>query len=189
MGKQTVERKSEIVEAVQELLDRSQMVVVLDYKGLSVPEMNDLRDRLRPTESRCMVVKNTLMRRAISDRDTWSPMSEFLAGPSAFILIEGDVAAAVKAYQAFLKDVKKTEFRGAVMDGTAFDFEQLKAVADLPPKEVLMAQVAGGINALATRIAVGIKEVPTSVLRGINEVPSSLGRAVQAVSDQKKDAA
>ena len=84
------------------------------------------------------------------------------------------------------KDLKKTEFRGGVMQGQALNEEQVKAIADLPSKEELIAQVAGAINSIATKLAVGINQVPTSVARGINEVPSSLGRAIQAVSKKEE---
>jgi large subunit ribosomal protein L10 len=63
--------------------------------------------------------------------------------------------------------------------------DQVKAIADLPPKEVLMAQLAGALNSIATQLAFGIKEVPSSVARGINEVPSSVGRVIQAIAHQE----
>jgi large subunit ribosomal protein L10 len=178
VGKQTLARKSEIVEAVEAILDESQMVLVFDYKGLSVHEMNQLRNQLQPTNSTCMVIKNTLMNRAIADKENWAGMAEFLSGQAAFILCKGDVSAAIKAYLDFQKKAKKSEFRGAVMEGQVLSADQAKAIAELPPKEVLIAQIAGGINALTTKIAVAIKEVPTS-----------LGRAIKAVSENEDKAA
>ena len=154
------------------------MVMAIDYSALTVPEITELRNNLYPTDSVCMVVKNTLMRRAIADKPEWGPIGDMLGGQSAFILIKGDVAAAIKAYRKFQKDSKKSDCRGAVMDGTAYNFDQVKAIGDLPSKEVLISQVAGGINALATKLAISVKEVPTS-----------LARAIAALEEQKKDAA
>ncbi len=184
MGKQPLSYKIEVVEEVGSILDSAQMTFVIDYKGLTVAEMNDLRAELRKTDSVCMVVKNTLMRRAIADRPKWAGIGTFLKGPMAFIMIRGDIKETLKAYQAFQKASKKTEFVGAAVEGLALDLDQAKAIADLPPKEVLMAQVAGGLNAMATQLGVGIKALPSQLARAINEVPASLGRALQAVATQ-----
>jgi large subunit ribosomal protein L10 len=90
-----------------------------------------------------------------------------MAGSSAFVMVKDDLSAAIKAYQDFQKASKKTELRGGVFEGRTLSQAQVKALGDLPPKEVLMAQIAGAINALATKVALGIKEVPASVARGM----------------------
>jgi large subunit ribosomal protein L10 len=63
--------------------------------------------------------------------------------------------------------------------------DQAKAIAELPPKEVLMAQVAGSLKSVATRLAVGLNAVPTQVARGIQEIPASLARAIRAIADKE----
>jgi large subunit ribosomal protein L10 len=148
--------------------------VVIAYQGLTVAEITDLRKRLRPTGTVCKVTKNTLMKRAIADDANWQPMSEFLAGSSAIIMVKDDISGAIKAYQDFQKATKKTELKGGVMEGRALSEDQVKAIGDLPSKEQLMGQIAGAINALATKIAVGI-----------NEVPASLGRSLKAYSEKE----
>jgi large subunit ribosomal protein L10 len=107
---------------------------------------------------------------AIKEDPKWQAMEEFLAGASAFLLVQEDIGGAIKAYQEFQKAAKKTEIRGGVMEGRALKEADVKAIADLPSKEQLMAQVAGALNALATKIAVGVKEVPSSLARGIKAV-------------------
>ncbi len=181
MGKSR-EEKQALVGNIKEMLSESQLAVVIDYKGLSVAEITDLRDRLRPTGAICQVTKNTLMRKACEEDENWQPMTQFLAGSSAFLLVKDDIGGAVRAYQAFQKDTKKTEFRGGVMQGQALNEQQVKAIADLPSKEELIAQIAGALNSIATQLARGINEVPGSLARGINEVPASLGRVVGAIS-------
>jgi large subunit ribosomal protein L10 len=185
----TLENKQEVVAGIKQLLDESQLAVVIDYQGLSVAEITDLRKRLRECGSVCKVTKNTLMRKAIEGNKDWEPMTKFLKGSSAFILVKDDIGGAIRAYQSFQKDSKKTEFRGGVMQGQALNQDQVKAIADLPSKEQLIAQIAGAINSVTAKLARSINEVPASLARGINEVPSSLGRAIHAVSDQKKDQA
>lgn len=176
MGR-TLENKQDVVADLKQTLSESQLAVVIDYQGLSVAEITDLRRRLRPTGTVCKVTKNTLMRRAIDGDDKWQPMTEFLAGSSAILLVKDDISGAIKAYQDFQKASKKTELRGGVMEGRALNGAQVKAIGDLPSKEQLIAQIAGAINAVATKLAVSI-----------NEVPASLGRSIQAIADKDKEA-
>lgn len=169
MGR-TLETKQEMVAELKESLSTAQMAVVVDFQGLTVAEISDLRNRLRPLGATCKVTKNTLMRIAIDGDDAWQPMTEFLAGPSAFLLVKDDISGAIKAYQDFQKATKKTVLRGGVMEGRALDEAQVKAIGDLPSKEQLMAQIAGAINGVATKLAVGINEVPASIARGLQAV-------------------
>ncbi len=177
MGR-TLEDKKAIVAELKETLSTAQMAFVIDYKGLSVSEITDLRNRLRPAGAVCKVTKNTLMRIAVDGSENWQPLTELLSDSSAFVLTGEDVGAAVKAYQEFQKASKKTELRGGVMEGRLLSQGDVKAIGDLPSKEQLIAQIAGAINALATKVAVGI-----------NEVPASLARGIRAVSEQEGDQA
>jgi large subunit ribosomal protein L10 len=174
MGR-TIEDKKAIVADLKEILSESTLALVIEYEGLTVAEITDLRRRLRPSGTICKVTKNTLMGIAIEGEEKWQPMSELLKGSSAFLLVKEDFSGAIKAYQDFQKASKKTELRGGVMDGRLLKEPDVKILGDLPSKEQLMAQIAGAINALATKIAVGI-----------NEVPASLARALQAVADKDK---
>lgn len=176
MGR-TLENKQDVVADLKQTLSESQLAVVINYQGLTVAEITDLRRRLRPTGTVCKVTKNTLMRLAIADDAKWQPMTEFLSGSSAFMLVKDDVGGAIKAYQEFQKASKKTELKGGVMEGRALDEAQIKAIGDLPSKEQLIAQIAGAINAVTTKIAVGI-----------NEVPASLGRSIKAISEKEQGA-
>jgi large subunit ribosomal protein L10 len=175
MGR-TPEDKRAMVAEIKETLNVAQLAIVIDYQGLSVSEIMDLRRRLRPSGTVCKVSKNKLMGIAIEGDSNWQPMSEFLKGSSAFLLVKDDLSGAIKAYQDFQKATKKTELRGGVMEGRALSQADIKALGDLPSKEQLMAQIAGAINGLATKIAVAI-----------NEVPASLARGLQAVSDQQQE--
>ncbi|MBW4553796.1 MAG: 50S ribosomal protein L10 [Aphanocapsa sp. GSE-SYN-MK-11-07L] len=169
MGR-TLENKKEIVAELKESLSGSQMALVIDYKGLTVAEITDLRNRLRPSGTVCKVTKNTLMRIAIADDQNWQPLTEFLADSSALLMVQDDFSAAIKAYQEFQKVTKKTALRGGVMDGRSLNEDQVKAIGSLPPKEQLMAQIAGAINGVTTKLAVGINAVPSALARGIKAV-------------------
>jgi len=183
------ENKRQIVADLKEQLEQAQLAIVIDYAGLSVAEITKLRDQLYPLGASCKVTKNTLMQIAIQDLETWQPMSEFLKGTNAFLLVQDDLPGAIKAYQAFQKETKKTAVRGGVMEGQVLNEEQIKALTELPTKEQLYAQIAGGIKAIPTKLAVGINAVPTKLAVGINEVPSKLARALQAVANKEEDQA
>ena len=176
MGR-TLASKKEIVAEIKETLSETQLMFIINYSGLSVAEMTDLRRRLIPKGAICQVAKNTFMEKATEGDDRWGVVSELLHGDSAFVMVKDDFGGAIKAYQEFQKASKKTEIRGGVMDGRVLKEADLKAIADLPSKEQLIAQIAGAINGVATQLAVAI-----------NEVPSGLARAIQQLSE-KEDAA
>lgn len=188
MGR-TLEDKQSIVAELKEILGETQLAIVINYQGLSVAEITDLRRRLISTGTICKVTKNTLMGVAIEDNSNWQPMTQFLKGTNAFLLVKDDLGGAVKAYQEFQKATKKTEIRGGVMQGMALDEDGIKAVVELPSKEELMARIARALNANTTKVAVGINAVPTKLAVGIKEVPGMLVRAIKAVSEKDQEAA
>lgn len=169
MGR-TLANKQDIVAELKGLVGEAQMAFIVDYKGLTVAEITDLRNRLETSNSVCKVTKNTLLRRAIEDSEDWQPLTALLKGTNAFVLVKDDPGSAIKAYQAFQKETKKSELRGGLLEGRLVSSDELKAIGDLPSKEVLIAQIAGAINGVATKLAVGVKEVPTSLARGIKAV-------------------
>ncbi|MBD2548351.1 50S ribosomal protein L10 [Microcystis elabens FACHB-917] len=168
MGR-TLENKQQIVEELKGLLGEAEMALVLDYKGLTIKEMTDLRTRLQASNGVCKVTKNTLMRRAIDGDSAWSDLDSLLTGTNAFVLVKGDVGGAVKALQSFQKDSKKSEVKGGLFEGRLLSPADIQAIGDLPSKEVLMAQIAGAINGLATKLAVGINEVPSGLARALKQ--------------------
>ncbi|MCT0200126.1 50S ribosomal protein L10 [Synechococcus sp. CS-1325] len=168
MGR-SLESKQQIVEELKGLLNGTEMALVLDYKGLSIKEMSDLRTRLQASNGICKVTKNTLMRLAIDGNSAWSELDPLLTGTNAFVLIRGDVGGAVKAVQSFQKDTKKSDVKGGLFEGKLLSQADVKAIGELPSKEVLMAQIAGAINAVATQLAVGINEVPSGLARALKQ--------------------
>ena len=168
MGR-TLESKKQIVEELQSLLGDAEMALVLDYQGLSIKEMSDLRERLQPSNGICKVTKNTLMRHAINGNDSWTNLESLLTGTNAFVLVKGDVGSALKAIQGFQKDTKKSETKGGLYEGKLLSQDEIKAIASLPSKEVLLAQIAGAINAVTTKVAVGVNEVPSGLARSLKQ--------------------
>ena len=168
MGR-TLESKKQIVEELKGLLGEAEMALVLDYQGLSIKEMSDLRGRLHSNNGVCKVTKNTLMRHAIDGNDAWINLESLLTGTNAFVLVKGDVGSALKAIQSFQKDTKKSETKGGLFEGKLLSQDEIKAIASLPSKEILLARIAGALNAVTTKVAVGVNEVPSGLARSLKQ--------------------
>jgi len=168
MGR-TLESKKQIVEDLKGLLDKAEMALVLDFQGLSIKEMSDLRTRLQANNGVCKVTKNTLMRHAIDGNDAWANLASLLSGTNAFVLVKGDVGGALKAVQAFQKDTKKSQTKGGLFEGKLLSQDEINAIASLPTREALMAQIAGALNSVTTKVAVGINEVPSGLARSLQQ--------------------
>ena len=166
-------RNQEMMENIKADLEGVSAVWVVDACGLTVKEVEGLRRTIRESGAIMKVYKNTIMQKALAELDMVN-MDEILAGPSAFVFCGGDVAAAAKAVTEFAKENEKLEVKGGMMDNAFVTAEEIKAIASLPSKEVLLAQIAGAISGVARGLAVSI-----------NGIPSGLARAIQQVADQK----
>lgn len=166
----------ETLAQIKEDLDGVTAVWVVDYRGLTVKEIQQLRRNIREADASMKVYKNTLMHRAVEELGLPN-IDEVLSGPSAFVFAGADAAASAKVLKEFAKSNKKLEIKGGMMEGQFLDAAQVQAVASLPSKEQLVAQVAGAISGVARGLAVTI-----------NGVSSGLARATQAIADQKSAA-
>ena len=110
MGR-TLESKKQIVEKLEDLLDNSEMALVLDFKGLSTKEMSDLRSRLQKSNGVCKVTKNPLMRQAIKGKDTWTGLDSLLTGTNAFVLIKAMLGVLLKLYKHFKRKLKSLRLK------------------------------------------------------------------------------
>lgn len=165
--------KNDKVALIKEKIDKAQVVIISEYKGLSVEEITKLRRALQKDGGDFMVTKNTLAKIAIKDTP-YEVMAETLKGPIALAFGFEDQVAPAKALSQFIKDTKKGEILGAVLDGKLMSAEEAKALATLPSKEEIYAKMLGCINSPASGIA-----------NSVNAVMSSLVRAIAAVRDQK----
>ncbi len=161
--------KKYILDELMERVDNSPFVIVLEYTGLTVSQFKELRNRLDDAGgAECHVAKNTYMKRVLSDAGLPDVSSE-LSGQTAFVTGDTDVCAVAKAIFNFKKEFKRPEVKVGILDGDVLSPDQVKALADLPPREVLLAQLLGVINAPATKL-----------LRTINEPAASLARVIKA---------
>jgi large subunit ribosomal protein L10 len=154
---------------------RSKGTILTDYRGLTVAEITELRKRLRETDAEYHVVKNTLFKRAIADEET---LNLYLEGPTAIAFALTDPVAPTKVLLDFIREKRKAAVKVGWIDGRVFDEEQLTTLSKLPPREVLIAQVVGGIQAPITGLV--------GTLQGII---SSFVYTLQAVADKRQQEA
>jgi len=163
--------KVNIVEDLLTKLNASPFLFITDYTGLRVDQFSELRTRLADAGARCHVVKNTFLRRAA--KDAGLPELGELTGQTAIIVGEKDVAAAAKVVKSFVAEFQKPVVKLGVIDRSVVSSDQIKAIADLPAREILLAQLLGVLQAPATRL-----------LRTLNEPASSLARLLGAKAAQ-----
>ena len=161
------EDKERVVAELTERLKTSETLLVADYRGLTMPQIDELRSRLLETGARFTVVKNTLTRRAAEAAGA-DALLALLEGPSAIAFLEadGDMVAAAKALADMARDSKVLAIRGGVMQGRSVTAEEVESLATLPPVEVLRGQVLGAIVAPLTAL-LGLVTAPLQNLHGL----------------------
>jgi large subunit ribosomal protein L10 len=172
--------KQKKVDAVAEItadLKAADVYYIVDYRGLTFAEATELRARLRKVNASLKVVKNTLGKIAAADAGVQG-LDELLAGPTAIAYVHGDPAKAAKTIQDFIKEKKKAAIRGGKLQNSVLSATEVDALASLPGREQLIAQVVG---AIASPLA-GLANVLSGPIRGLVVI---LGQ----VQEQKASAA
>jgi len=142
------DQKEHVIEELTARLKAAETLIVADYRGLTMPQIDDLRTRLIASGAKFTVTKNTLTRRAAEAAGA-DALLALLEGPTAiaFIEAEGDMVAAAKALADSARETKVLEIRGGVMSGRAMTAAEVESLATLPPMDVLRGQVLGAIIA------------------------------------------
>jgi large subunit ribosomal protein L10 len=168
-----LEDKKRIVEDLTDRFAKANLVILTDYKGLNVPAMSDLRRKLKQAGVDYKVVKNTMMVRA-SENTPIAVLQSLFQGPSAVAISYQDPVAPAKILTKFADDSKRLQIRAGVLNGKLIDVAGVRALAALPAREVLLAQLLS--------VMVG---VPTSFVRVLSGVPRGLLNVLNAVKEQK----
>ena len=171
-----ISQKKELVERLAKDLSESQISILIDYKGLDVLQMTDLRAQLRNEGIQAEVVKNTLMIRASEGTDA-ALMKDLFKGPSAIVLSKDDPVAPAKILVDFAKKNEKLEIKAGTLSGKLLSFEELKQLAKMPSREELLGTIVYTLNA-----------VPTSFVNVLAGVPRAFVNVLNAIKDQKEAA-
>ena len=168
-----IELKKTVVAEIKEKFQQAHSAVLLDYRGLTVAEVTELRNLCRAQGVEYVVLKNTMIELAVKELGI-TGLDEHLKGPTAVAFGMKDAVAPAKVLTDFIKKVKKTTIKCGVVDGQVLDAAGVQALSELPPKEVLIAKMMGSLNAPITNF-VGVL---SATLR-------SLVYAIEAVRKQK----
>lgn len=166
--------KFDKVSDLSEKLSRSKSVIVADYRGLTVAQVNKLRSKMREANVDYAVVKNRLFKIAASEND-FDPMDAMLKGPSAFAIGYEDAVSPAKILSEFTKEAEKLEIKGGWLGQRSMSAVAVKDLASMPSREQLLARMLGSLNSPITKVAIGL-----------NQAVSKVAYAMKAVADQKE---
>lgn len=155
IGKKSAQAKGQILADTADLLQRSQAVLLTDYRGLTVPQISTVRKQLREAESDFSVVKNTLFKRASEGIVPIDPqLDACLNGPTAAVFVLGDPVKAAKAVTDYIVANRNTplKIKGGLISGKFLTAAQVDALSKVPSREVLIAQMLGAFNAPVTNL-------------------------------------
>jgi large subunit ribosomal protein L10 len=184
------EQKEQVVDELTQRLKAAETLLVADYRGLTMPQIDELRTRLLASGARFTVVKNTLTRRAAEAAGA-DALLTLLDGPSAIAFLEadGDMVAAAKALADSARETNVLEIRGGVLQGRSMTAAEVETLAKLPPEEVLRGQVLGAIVAPLTALA-GLLNAPLQNLVGLIDARiEQLGGEEEAAAEPEPEAA
>jgi large subunit ribosomal protein L10 len=169
MATQNAQRahKVEVVAEVKTRIGEATASIVSEYRGLSTAELAELRQSLSAVGGDYRIFKNTLVRLAIDGGD-YQPLSEYLNGPSALTFVQGDISAVAKALRDFSRANPLLVIKGGLADGSLLSSGDLAALADLPPREVLLARLAGALAAPMQQMAGLLQALPRNMAYGIS---------------------
>lgn len=174
MGEKAIEVKKQIVLDIKEKMERAQGMVFYDYRGLTVAEVTELRNKFREAGVEYKVLKNSMIKRA-ADMLEIEGLDEHLAGPTAVAFGFEDPVAPAKVLVEYTKKLKKTEIKTGVLDRKVIGLDEINNLAELPSREQLLGILAGTLNAPITGFA-----------RSLSGIISKLGYALNAVKEQKE---
>ncbi|MDI6736678.1 MAG: 50S ribosomal protein L10 [bacterium] len=158
-------KKEKQVNELKEKLTKISSAIVMDFRGLTVKEMTDLRRQLKTANIDYKIIKNNLMFRAVNESDL-KALHPYLQGPTAVAFGLDDPTVPVKILINFIKEYKKLEIKAGIIQGRVFNAEELTQISKLPSKEILLAQFIGGIQAPLA----GLVNVLSGTIRGLLNV-------------------
>lgn len=161
--------KQEQVADVADKLQRAQSVVLVDYRGLTVEEVSNLRTKFREAGVEYKVIKNNMLKRAADSLEI-EGLDDYFKGPTAAAFGFDDPVAPAKIMANFIKETKKTELKGGILSGKAVSADAINNLAKLPSKEELLAKMLGSLNAPVSNFVGVLSAIPRSLVQVLNAV-------------------
>jgi len=183
--------RAEKVAAVAELTERFQAssgAVLTEYRGLTVAQLGELRQSLGENAT-FTVVKNTLTKIAATEAGVGAELEQLLSGPSAIAFVQGDVVEAAKGLRDFAKANPLLVIKGGVLDGKGMTPAEITRLADLEPRDVLLAKLAGAMKATMANAAATMAALPTQMARLLAALEAKQAAGAPADAADAADAA
>ncbi len=177
------EKKEQIVEDLKEKLGATDVIILTDFRGLSVPDQQELRRRLRDTTAEFKVVKNTLTKLALEEINRPVP-DDYLTGPTALALVRDDIASPTKALLDFARQTGTLVIKGGIAGNQVIGADEVKKLANLPPREVLLAQLLGAVQGPAASVVRTLEAPASELVRTLQAPMRELAMTIQAYAEQ-----
>ncbi len=169
MKEAKLKQKEASVAQVQEMMQRAQSMVILDYRGLTVEQVSNLRNQCREANVEYRVIKNNILKRAAEALGI-EGSDDYFKGPTAVAFGYEDAVAPAKILTKFVKDVKKTEIKGGILEGKVMDANGIDALSKLPSREELIAKMMGSMNAPITNFVGVLAAIPRGLVCALNAI-------------------
>lgn len=169
-----IEEKEQVVQEIKQKLEAATLVICTDYRGLNMEKVTELRNKLRVPGVEYRVLKNTMFRFALQQAG-YEDMASQISGPNAVIFSQDDPVGPAKTIFDFAKTNKELEIKVGILEGQMISTEDIKNLAQLPPRDVLLAQVVGTMQAPIT-----------AFVRVLNANLTGLVRALDGIREQKE---
>lgn len=179
----TREKKEQFVESYFEQVSKSPAIVLTDYRGTTVQQIQRLRGQMREHNTSVQVVKNSLLAIALQQAGLPAPQ-EYLVGPTAAVYLPEDVATAAKALFDSIKDLEHIKVRGAILDGQVLDAEGARKLRDLPSKSQVLAQLLGSIQGPASELVRTLEAPASELYRTLQAPMRELALTIQSYADK-----
>lgn len=161
--------KSDIIKEYSEVFKAKPSVVLVEYKGMSVKELEGLRTNLKGAEAKFTVVKNTLLKIAAKDTDV-EQLSDMLSGPTAIAVCESDPTAAAKVFVDSAKDLPSLVIKGGIVEGNVVSVDEITALSKLPSRQEMMAQLLGALTSPMSNLLGSLTQMQTKLLYALEAV-------------------
>ncbi|MFQ7474179.1 MAG: 50S ribosomal protein L10 [Anaerovoracaceae bacterium] len=156
--KEAYKQKQVIIDEIKDKFERAESAVVIDYIGITVAEADAMRKKLREANVDYTVYKNTLVNRAIEGTE-YEALAEVLEGPSGFAFSYDDATAPARVLNDAMKEYKKMEFKGGIIEGEYYDKENIEKIAAIPSRDVLISKFMGSIQSPMANFARVVSQI------------------------------
>jgi len=175
--------KELMIEEIRNSMNKADNMIVAGYSGIPVNDMTELRKGLKQAGGAMMVIKNRLAR-IVMREDGWKPLLDYIQGPTALVVIEGEFLPVVKFLNKFADEHEGFKIRGAILESMVVDESGFADVAKLPGRDVLVGKIVQGLAAPVTKFMRAISGPMSSFVSGLEEIKNRMGRESDAEEER-----